>query len=199
VRVMSRMLLSLGPVVCLAAITAGCGDFIRQDRASATLVIDRLEASSGESTEPSSPLYSDVITVVEDVPTIFADHGFVTMRFTMKDVLAAPSPVNAITVNRYRVQFKRSDGRDREGVDVPYAFTSAVTFTVPPGGAVTAPFELVRHVAKLEAPLRALVASAVTISTVAEVTFYGRDQAGNELSVVGLIGVEFGNFGDPTD
>jgi hypothetical protein len=52
-------------------------------------------------------------------------------------------------------------------------------------------------VAKLEAPLRALVASAVSISTVAEVTFYGRDQAGNDVSVTGFIEITFGNFGDP--
>jgi hypothetical protein len=29
------------------------------------------------------------------------------------------------------------------------------------------------------------------------VTFFGRDQAGNDLSVTGSIGVQFGNFADP--
>jgi len=29
------------------------------------------------------------------------------------------------------------------------------------------------------------------------VTFYGHDQAGNDISATGSIGVEFGNFGDP--
>ena len=36
------------------------------------------------------------------------------------------------------------------------------------------------------------------ISTIAEVTFYGHDQAGNELSVTGTIGITFGNFADPS-
>ena len=36
------------------------------------------------------------------------------------------------------------------------------------------------------------------ISTIAEVTFYGRDQAGNEISVTGLLSINFGDFGDPS-
>ena len=61
----------------------------------------------------------------------------------------------------------------------------------------TAHFELVRIIAKQEAPLRALQANGVLITTIAEVSFYGRDQAGNEVTAVGSIGVTFGNFGDP--
>ena len=38
---------------------------------------------------------------------------------------------------------------------------------------------------------------ARTISTIAEVTFYGRDQAGNEVSATGMLSVNFGDFGDP--
>jgi hypothetical protein len=37
----------------------------------------------------------------------------------------------------------------------------------------------------------------VIISTIAEVTFYGHDQTGREVSVVGRLTVDFGNFGDP--
>jgi len=103
-----------------------------------------------------------------------------------------------VTINRYRVTFRRSDGRNTPGVDVPFPFDSAVTFTIAPGSSVTQPFELVRHVAKKEAPLGALAFSPVIISTVADITFFGRDQAGNELSVTGSIGVQFGNFADPS-
>jgi hypothetical protein len=52
-------------------------------------------------------------------------------------------------------------------------------------------------VAKLEAPLGALAQSLVIISTIADVTFFGRDQAGNEVSATGSIGVQFGDFADP--
>jgi hypothetical protein len=55
----------------------------------------------------------------------------------------------------------------------------------------------VRHIAKSEAPLGALAVSPVVITTIAEVTFFGRDQTGREVSVVAKITVDFGNFGDP--
>jgi hypothetical protein len=32
------------------------------------------------------------------------------------------------------------------------------------------------------------------LSTIADVTFYGRDQAGNDVTAVGSIGVNFGDF-----
>jgi len=53
-------------------------------------------------------------------------------------------------------------------------------------------------VAKLEAPLATLRTGETFISTIADVTFYGQDQAGNELSVTGSIGITFGNFADPS-
>lgn len=189
--------LLLAVVTALAGTSAACGDFIRQDRSPVTLVIDRLEAAPVLSTIFAGTLQSDVITVVDNVAGIYSDSARVTMRLVMKDVGTAPSPINAVTIERYRVSFRRADGRNTPGVDVPFPFDSAVTFTVPVSGTATAGFELIRHVAKEEAPLLALRSSAVIISTVADVTFFGRDQAGNELSAAGSMGVQFGNFADP--
>jgi hypothetical protein len=69
-----------------------------------------------------------------------------------------------------------------------------VTDTVAVGN-----FNLVRVQAKQEAPLQALTAGggASTISTIAEITFYGEDQAGRAVSVTGRIGVNFADWGDP--
>jgi len=55
----------------------------------------------------------------------------------------------------------------------------------------------VRSQAKREAPLAPLVNNDTIITAIAYVTFYGYDQAGNEVSVEGQISVSFGNFGDP--
>ena len=72
--------------------------------------------------------------------------------------------------------------------------------TIPGGGAVNSiGFELVRHNAKMEAPLVQLITSPTIISTIAEVTFYGRDQAGNEISATSFMGVDFGDFADDND
>jgi hypothetical protein len=80
---------------------------------------------------------------------------------------------------------------------VPYAFDSAVTVTSSPASAGIAGFELVRHSAKTEAPLVALANNLQFIYTIAKVTFYGKDHAGNDVTAEGQIGVTFGNFGDP--
>ena len=72
----------------------------------------------------------------------------------------------------------------------------AVTGTIPAAGTLTLSFEIVRHTAKQEAPLVQLIGSPRIISTIAEVTFFGQDRVGNDVSVSGSILIDFGNFGD---
>lgn len=198
-------------LLCLFVSTS-CGDVARTGRSPVIVVIDSLEASSGAVPgQLSQTLESDVQTLVTrnvngqntQVPTIFEDAGAVSMRVILKDLgtpgfPAQPSPLQEVTINRYRVVYKRADGRNTPGVDVPYPFDGAVTFTVG-FNQVSAGFILVRIQAKQEAPLQALIGGggAITISTIAEVTFYGHDQAGNEVSVTGMISVNFADWGDP--
>jgi hypothetical protein len=101
-----------------------------------------------------------------------------------------------VTITRVHVTFRRTDGRNQEGVDVPYGFDTAATATVPPTGTVTLPFPLVRSQAKESSPLVELVTSGKAISTIVDVTFYGQDAVGNEVSVTGSLAVDFANFGD---
>ena len=93
------------------------------------------------------------------------------------------------------MEYIRADGRNTPGVDIPYPFDSAIGLTVLDD--VTKSFEIVRHVAKEEAPLAALGQSPIIITAIARVTFYGHDQTGRSVSATGQIGVDFGNFGDP--
>jgi len=204
-------LLGLVAAAAAASFAAGCGEVSRTGRAPAQLVIVSLTAASGaEPSEFGGTLRSDVQTMVKrtiggqqvEVPVVFNDLGEVQIRLQLRDlgipgVPSSPSTLNEVTINRYRVVYRRADGRNQPGVDVPYPFDSAVTFTVSGAGTATAGFEIVRHTAKEEAPLRALISNGVIISTIAEVTFYGADQAGNEVSVSGFIGISFGNFADP--
>jgi hypothetical protein len=181
-----------------AAGAAGCGDVARQGTGSSYLILNQLDAASGaEPNRFTGTLNSDVLTVVEDSPTIFNDLGRARFTLGMKDAtITSPSSANFITINRYRVRYVRSDGRNTPGVDVPYPFDGAVTATIDDSETLVA-FELVRHIAKVEAPLGALVNNLVIISTIAEITFYGQDQTGHEVQVTGRILVDFGNFGDP--
>ena len=103
---------------------------------------------------------------------------------------------NEVTITRYHVEYTRADGRNTPGADVPYSFDGAATGTIPAGGSLTLGFDLVRNVAKQESPLAQLRTSPNIITSIALVTFYGRDRVGNNVSVTGQIQIDFGNFGD---
>ena len=190
---------------------AGCGQQNTTGRSPSYLVVESIQAASGA--KPSSfsgTLASDVVTNVSTTvggetvlsPTVYEDLGQAKLRMALKDVgtvrsVTTPTATNLITVTRYRVEFKRSDGRNTQGVDVPYAFDGSASGTFGTDGA-TLTFALVRAQAKLEAPLKALRGGggALLISTIAELTFFGQDQNGNEVSVTGSISVNFADWGD---
>lgn len=194
-------------LLAVVTVTAGCAAAGRPGQASSYLIVESFEAASGaEPQRLRATLASDVVTIVERrvdgettrVPTVYADLGVATFRLAMKDPNAAISPANFITLQRYRVTFRRSDGRNTPGVDVPWAFDGALTQTVGTGTA-SVEFTLVRVQAKSEAPLMALAGGggAITISTMAEVTFWGTDQAGREVVATASISVHFADWGDP--
>jgi hypothetical protein len=194
--------LHLAIVVILGLAAASCGDLTRQGTSSSYLIVVSLEGAAGAKPEEfGGTLNSDVITVKNNVSSTFNDVGRVKFTLGTKDPgtpeqPTKPTQANWITVDRYHVRFIRSDGRNVEGVDVPYAFDSAFTATVA-GGETQVGFTLVRHQAKDEAPLAALRINGLVISTIAEITFYGHDQTGREVTTVANIGVSFANFGDP--
>ena len=196
--------------LALAALGASaCGSSTaREGRSPSYPIIVKLEGANGaEGASPkfsTSAVSSDVITFIKSTNSfsVFTDPGRVTIRGAMRDVTNPNDPTanNVLTFRRYRVVYRRSDGRNTPGVDVPYPFDGAVTFSVAPESETEAGFQLVRVQAKEEAPLRQLTTGgspASSISTLAEVTFYGEDQGGREVSVTGMISVNFANWGDP--
>lgn len=197
--------------VALLMSSVSCGD-VTKDRSPVTILVDSLEAASGA--DPgnfSGFLLSDVQTFVDQqvgdqtvrVPVIFNDIGQATMRIIAKDagtgaISLNPTPWNSITINRYRITFTRADGRNTPGVDVPFPIDGAVTATLTPTP-ITVPFEVVRHQAKLEQPLRSLAGfgGRLFISTIAEITFFGSDPYGNDVRAVANMTVSFSDYADP--
>lgn len=197
----ARVRWQVAGVVVWFGLAAGCvNEQITASRSSSLLMIERIGAArGGTNDDPTSTfLQSDVSTA----GSAFDDIARVTTRLALKDPGAAESPIspttsNAVTVTRYRVEYRRTDGRTVPGVDVPYPFDGGMTFTTSTG-VQTGEFVLVRASAKLEAPLRSLRngGGAIVINTIAEVTFYGYDQTGAEVTGSGTIGI---NFSDWTD
>lgn len=207
-----RPVIAGAAAIAVLAGSVSCGDVVRQGKAPVIVVVDSLEAASGA--DPGNMggfLLSDVQTLVEEqvdgvsvrVPVIFNDVAQATMRLIPKDAgtgtaSQGPSAWNAVTINRYRITFIRADGRNTPGVDVPFPVDGAVTATLSPATTVV-PFEMVRHQQKLEQPLRSLVSSGgrLFITTIAEITFYGADQVGNDVQAKATMNVSFSDYADP--
>lgn len=170
-----------------------------EGQSSSYLIMDSILAARGsEPDEEAGVLDSDV----ETNGSVYADIGRVTLRLGLKDPgpstnPSTPTTTNYITVTRYHVKYARSDGRNTQGVDVPFEFDGGSTVTVTEAGGMLE-ITLVRVQAKLEAPLRSLVklGGSVAITAIAEVTLYGKDQAGRDISVKGAITVNFADFAD---
>ena len=196
-----------GAAACVISLASCGGELLRTGRAPMFLQIDKMEATAGGgSSSASAFLLSDVQVLVDEtvngvttkVPAIFNDSATATIRSVEKNPDGTVTVIAAITLTRYHVEFRRTDGRNTPGVDVPYGFDGGLGVTIGPGNQVLVPFEIVRHQAKLEPPLKNLAQGGGLgfISTIAEVTFYGRDQNGNEVTVTGRIDVQFGDFAD---
>jgi len=195
-------------VAAVAVAATSCGDVVRTGNSPMMLVVDQIQAAPGGghgAGQFTGFLLSDVLvlvtsggscTVQAPCPTTYDDSGQVILALAAKNTGITPTSNNQVTVNRIHIAYVRADGHNVEGVDVPYAFDAASTVTVPPAGTATMSFELVRHAAKDEPPLLALIDNGQIINTIAQVTFYGTDQVGNAINVTANIQVNFGNFGD---
>jgi hypothetical protein len=196
-----RLAVALAAVVLLALVLTSCSKLIRTGQSPAYLVMTGLQGGAGTAGTLGSTLQSDVLNVnpTTQAQSIATDRGQATFELQLKDLGGtaspnSPSPANSITLTQYHVKYIRSDGRNVQGMDVPFEFDGAVTLTV--SGTGSTGFTLVRIQAKQEAPLAALAfgGGANSISTIAQVTFYGHDQNGREVSVTGNIEVTFSDW-----
>ena len=196
--------------VVVAVLSSGCGDFVRGSQSPSQLVITSLATPDTELRElaggdgvPGTIVPVDGFAVkplFSDLDPASTDPGQVVLEVILRDpgepgAPAAPTPINSVTVTEYEVRYHLADGRNTAGVDVPHPIRGGLTFTIQGGGTGTAEFELVRAVAKLERPLARLKDTLEVLTVIADVTFYGHDQAGNDVSVTGSVQINFANYG----
>jgi hypothetical protein len=195
-----------------AVVGASCGSYVRDQGTGATqATVATLEAAPGaEPNKFGGTLSSDVVTnvrknvngVIQSCRRSSVMSGRVTMSLMLKD--PGPPGIAHHTDGRerrhlthYRVTYTRTDGRNVPRRRRALLIRLRRHVHGDAGETVTAGFEIVRNTAKEEAPLRALVSNPTLIGTIAEVTFYGKDRSGHDVSASGSIGITFGNFGDP--
>jgi hypothetical protein len=148
-----------------------------------------------------SPLFSDVL----EGGGIDNDDVLVTVNLFRKNNTAGlqTSPVEHVYLERYEVNFRRSDGHNVEGVDVPFRVTGPlgnVRFHTAGGNEVenVVSITVVRHQAKNEPPLRNMRNSGNQdiFTTIAEITIHGRTVQGGVLECRGSFQVTFADFED---
>jgi len=183
-------------LLAAAAGVSGCTSVQRNATAPSYLIVESFQAAAGvDPSKLSGSLGSDVLT--NNVR--YEDSGQVVLRLAMVDPISVtgPTSTNFITVNRYHVRYIRNDGKNVQGVDIPFEFDGTASMTI--GVAVgTLPISLVRAQAKGVAPLSDLIGTNAHILTQAEVTIFGTDQAGNAVQVVAHISVDFSDWKDPS-
>jgi hypothetical protein len=150
-------------------------------------------------------------SILSDVGTSGPTEAAVTIAVRPKNPLNSnvPQVAEAVFLEQYRVRYFRTDGRDVEGVDVPYSFSAAmatvVDIGVDSGANVTLFIPLVRAQAKQEPPLRnlqTLLNGNTTIGSnggvitprvtmIAELTVFGRTVAREQVSDTRRATVDF--------
>ena len=168
---------------------------LEDDSKSSTYIVVESMAGKDATGKAASFLQSDVVA---SSGTIFADVATATIRAALldPDPLIGSSAYNDVILDRYVVSYSRVDGRNRQGVDVPYTFEGALTQVVKVGGTSSVSFVVVREVAKAESPLVDLVKGTGdgVIEMTAKVEFYGHDQTNHAVKAVGYLTIFFANY-----
>ncbi len=111
---------------------------------------------------------------------------------------AGTSQYNNIQLDKIVVSYTRTDGRNTQGVDVPYSFEQNLSTIITVGQQVSITFIIVRATAKQEPPLVGLRGGSATrgeaIYTNARIDFYAHDLAGKNVTATGYLPVEFADF-----
>jgi hypothetical protein len=194
---------TIGAAVLLAAsvLLTSCNAVENKSQSASLLIVESLTGLDIDGAEGFF-LQSDVLIVdpVTGTTSVRADSAKATFRATTLDLapLLGTSQYNDIQITRFVVTYIRADGRNIEGVDVPYSFEGSLSILVRIGISVPVSFIIVREVAKQEPPLFNLRAAfpGDILNVTAKVDFYGHDLANKAVRATGMLPVFFANYGN---
>jgi len=193
-----KNVLKLLVIVPILFLLFSCNPLEDDSKSDSILVVLKIVATDVEDTEANF-LESDVVVYDnEGGATVTNDTAVVT--FTTKTLDPAPilgtSLYNDIYVERYVVSYFRSDGKNQEGVDVPYSFDGIMSALVEQETEESVSFVVVRAVAKLEPPLINLRdgRGEGQLKVTAKIDFYGKDTIGNKVKATGYLTIFFAEY-----
>jgi hypothetical protein len=200
----ANRLLCTAVIAALALAPMGCTpDFVENSEADVILRIIRITGDPGSDDQDAGDvLFSDVCcAIINDNLQVEVESIFKNPNLIIGGVF------NDITLERYELRYLRSDGRNVEGVDVPFTISSAMSSlqVISPGNASVS-IVGVRHQAKLEPPLKNLEGvflgdsgrfvfpGAGVLTTTGELTIHGRTTSGKAVVATGRIQIVFADF-----
>jgi len=189
-------ILAIFPVILLLL---SCNPIENESDSASTLILKSMTGTDLEGNEVNY-LQSDVLFVdpTTSAETITADEAKASLGVTLLDPDSAygPSSFNGITVDRYVVTYIRADGKNVEGVDVPYSFEGALSAFIEVDSSVDINFVIVRAISKAEPPLIDLVDGRAegVLNVNAKVDFYGHDLTNRNVKATGYISIFFTNY-----
>jgi hypothetical protein len=194
----------LKTVVILTAIFSlfTCNPIEKDTKSASMLVVESLTGTDIDGNERNF-LQSDVVIVdiATGQATVFADAAKAVLSAKLLDPNpgAVPSQYNSIQVTRYVVTYFRSDGKNQEGVEIPYSFEGSLSTLVEVGALPSISFVIVRAASKLEPPLVDLTyprGEEGELKVTARVDFYGNDLANRKVKATGYLTIYFANYSD---
>jgi len=192
----SRRTLFILAVLPAILVLSACNPLEDESKSSSFIIVESITGQDAEG-NTANFLQSDV--VLSD-STVVADIANATLQAALLD----PAPIldtsqyNDIILDRYIVSYSRVDGKNRQGVDVPYSFEGSLSQILRIDTSTTISFVVVREVAKLEAPLFDLIQNRAegVIEAIAKIEFYGHDLVNNKVTATGSLTIFFANYAD---
>lgn len=192
----TTMLFKASILLALSVVLISCNPLENDTLSNSMLVIMSMTGQDFEG-NTANFLQSDVLTSANSVT---ADTALVTLKAQMlnPDPITGSSQYNSIMVTHYVVSYFRSDGKNTEGVDIPYSFEGYLSTLVEIDSIEELSFVLVREVAKLEPPLINLHEGRAdgVLQLRARVDFYGHDMANKTVTTTGYLSIYFANYVD---
>jgi len=186
----------IGGTVAMALTLAlsGCGtaDYVTDSQATVLLIVAAINGGAVLDSDVRNGVNSDIIC---------PDTVEVALALRNKNP-GVPDPriPGAVLIQRYTVEYFRSDGRGQHGVDVPFPISGAISsaLDVASSGTETVPIEVVRRQAKLENPLSGITGFDI-VTMFANITISGQTVSGDSVTASGSLQIDFANFGDTDD
>jgi hypothetical protein len=184
-------------LIILAVLTfVSCNPVEKDSKSASFIIIESIMGTDAAGNE-ANVLESDVLDANS---TIRADYASATLRASLldPDPIIGTSQFEDIMLDRYIVSYSRSDGKNREGVDVPYSFEASLSQRLKIGTSTTLSIVVVRAVAKAEPPLVALAQNRAegVLEVTAKIEFYGHDLADRRVRAEGYLTIFFANYAE---